>query len=178
VRIQMMSIRDLKRNPRNARTHPKKQVVQIAASINAFGFVNPVLVTKDGDIIAGHGRVEAACLEGMSEIPVIVLKGLSRTKRRALAIADNKIAANAGWNYETLAIEIPELAQCLPKENLDLTVLGFDPVEIDQLQTNFEDDSRDPEDEIESAWSEGRRSARPVTDGSSVTTVSIKVMLA
>ena len=91
---------------RNARTHSEEQVAQIAGSIAEFGFVNPVLVGDDGVIVAGHGRVMAARKLGLSEAPVIVLSHLTPTQRRALMIADNQIATQAGWNDEMLAAEL------------------------------------------------------------------------
>ena len=118
----------------------------------AFGFTNPLLVTEDGELIAGEGRYKAAQLLGLAKVPVIVLAGLSPARRRALAIADNKIAENAGWDRERLAIEIPELAGLLETEGLDVSILGFEAVEIDQLVTDFEDDAADPEDSIDPKW--------------------------
>jgi ParB/RepB/Spo0J family partition protein len=97
-------INALKPNARNARTHSKKQIRQIADSIAAFGFVVPILIDEDGNIIAGHGRYEAAKLLGLKQVPVIVVQGLSEAKRRAVALADNKIAENAGWDREMLAV--------------------------------------------------------------------------
>jgi ParB-like chromosome segregation protein Spo0J len=114
---------------RNARTHSDEQVAQIAGSIAEFGFVNPVLVGDDGVIVAGHGRVMAARKLGLSEAPVIVLSHLSPTQRRALMIADNQIATNAGWNEEMLAAELAALKD----EAFDLELLGFDDAEIDRL---------------------------------------------
>ena len=113
LRVQALPISQIKLNPRNCKTHPGKQIRQIANSIVAFGFTNPLLVTEDGELIAGEGRYKAAQLLDLAEVPVIVLVGLSPARRRALAIADNKIADNAGWDRERLAIEIPELAGLL-----------------------------------------------------------------
>jgi DNA modification methylase len=87
------------------------------------------------------------------ELPVIVVAGLSAAKRRALAIADNKIAENAGWDRQRLAIEIPELTELLKPEGLDVSILGFEPVEIDGLRTDFEDEPADPGDDIDPRWS-------------------------
>lgn len=91
---------------RNARTHSKKQVKQIAASLERFGFTNPVLISDDGEIVAGHGRVEAAKLLKWKTVPTITLSHLSETERRAYVLADNKLALNAGWDKEILAIEL------------------------------------------------------------------------
>ena len=149
VRVQALSISQIKLNRRNSRTHSAKQIRQIANSIVAFGFTNPLLVTEDGKLIAGEGRYKAAQLLGLAKVPVIVLAGLSPARRRALAIADNKIAENAGWDRERLAIEIPELAGLLETEGLDVSILGFEAVEIDQLLTDFEEDAADPQDSID-----------------------------
>jgi ParB-like chromosome segregation protein Spo0J len=105
--VQLMPIRPIKLNQRNSRTHSTKQIRQIANSIVAFGFTNPLLITEDGTLTAGEGRYKAAQLLGLAKVPVIVLAGLSPARLRALAIADNKIAENAGWDRERLAIEIP-----------------------------------------------------------------------
>lgn len=113
--------------PGNARTHSRKQVKQIARSIERFGFTNPVLVTDDGEIIAGHGRVEAAKLLGIATVPTIALSHLSEAERRAYVLADNKLALNAGWDRETLAIEL----QALVDLEFDVEVTGFSLAEVD-----------------------------------------------
>jgi DNA modification methylase len=152
VRVQMLPISQIKTNPRNSKTHPAKQISQIQNSIVAFGFTNPLLVTEEGALIAGEGRYKAAQRLGLATVPVIVLAGLSPTKQRALAIADNRIAESSGWDRERLAIEIPELAGLLETEGLDVSILGFEAVEIDQLQTDFEEESADPQDSIKPNW--------------------------
>jgi ParB-like chromosome segregation protein Spo0J len=90
-------IDELTLNPRNARTHPKRQLRQLANSIERFGFTNPVLIDDDGQILGGHGRVEAAKLLGMKRVPTLTLSHLSPAERRAYMLADNKLALNAGW---------------------------------------------------------------------------------
>ena len=131
---------------RNARTHSEEQVAQvaqIAGSIAEFGFVNPVLVGDDGVIVAGHGRVMAARKLGLSEAPVIVLSHLTPTQRRALMIADNQIATNAGWNDEMLAAELAALKE----EAFDVDLLGFDDADLDRLlatQIEPADDADEP----------------------------------
>src|SRR6266576_4695730 len=125
VRVQALSVSQIKLDGHNSRTHSAKQIRQIANSIAAFGFTNPLLMNGDGTLIAGEGRYKAAQLLGLTKVPVIVLAGLSPAKQRALAIADNKIAENAGWDRERLAIEIPDLAGLLETEGLDVSVLGF-----------------------------------------------------
>ena len=151
----LLSIREIKPNARNAHTHSKAQVRQIAESIRALGFGAPVLVDETFTLIAGDGRCKAAELLGIEEIPAVQLLGLSEAQKRALALADNKIADNAGWDRERLAIELPELAELLIKENLDISVTGFSPAEIDQLQIDFEENSEDPGDEIDQGWQTG-----------------------
>jgi DNA modification methylase len=111
---------------RNARTHSPSQVAEIAGSIRAFGFSNPILVSDQGDVIAGHGRLAAARQIKMAEVPVIVLSGLSETQRRQLVLADNRIALNAGWDLEMLNLELTELSAI----GADLTLLGFNDKEL------------------------------------------------
>lgn len=113
----------------NARTHSDAQVAQIAASIREFGWSSPILVDGDNGIIAGHGRVMAARRLGMADVPVIELRGLSDAQKRALVIADNKLALNAGWDPELLAIEFGELASL----GFDLSLTGFGTDEIAAL---------------------------------------------
>src|SRR5260370_8641747 len=146
VNTSWIAIEKLTPNARNARTHSRKQIRQIADSIAAFGFVVPILVDADALIIAGHGRYAAAKLLDLKQVPVIKVEGLSAAKRRALALADNKIAQNAGWDRELLAAELPALAEILILENLDISITGFAPVEIDQIPTDFEADPSDPAD--------------------------------
>ena len=152
---RLLSIQQIKPNARNARTHSKVQIRQIAESIKAFGFGAPVLVDETLTLIAGHGRLRAAELLGLQEIPAVELHGLSAAQKRALALADNKIGDNAGWDRERLAIELPELAELLIEESLDISITGFAPAEIDQLQVDFEDDASDPGDEIDTGWQTG-----------------------
>ena len=129
-------------DPRNARTHPKRQIEQIVASIRAFGFTNPILADPEGNLIAGHGRLRAAREIGLTEVPVIELAGLSETQKRALRLADNKIALNAGWDTEILKLELADLS--LPEIDIDLGLTGFSPGEIDVILA----DAPDPDDEI------------------------------
>ncbi len=133
--ITLASVRKLKANRRNARTHSRKQVEQIAQSIRRFGWTYPLLVDEDGVVLAGGGRLEAAKKLDLKEIPVIAITDLSDAEKRALVLADNKIAANAGWDRKLLAAELGELAVLLPEcnLNLDLDITGFEPAEIDIL---------------------------------------------
>jgi DNA modification methylase len=130
----------------NPRTHSKKQVRQIAASIEKFGFVNPVLVDRDGGIVAGHGRVEAAKQLGLKTVPTIRLENLTDAEIRAYVIADNRLAELAGWDNELLAIELQGLSSL--DLDFDVTVTGFETPEIDMLISSLdpnEDDDTDDE---------------------------------
>jgi len=118
---------ELRPFPGNARRHSKKQLRQIAASIDRFGFTNPVLISDDGEIIAGHGRVEAAKLLQLKRVPTLKLSHLSGPERRAYVIADNKLALNAGWDAEMLAIEL----QALVDLDFEVELTGFSLAEID-----------------------------------------------
>jgi len=151
----VVSIDQVRPHPRNARTHSKKQIRQIAASIRAVGFAAPVLVDEHNVLIAGHGRLEAAKSLEMSSIPAIVITGLSDAKKRALLLADNRIAQNAGWDRELLAIELAALPELLVEDDLDISVTGFEPAEIDALHADFEDASADPDDEIDDSCFDG-----------------------
>lgn len=127
VAVQMRPVSDLVPYSCNARTHSRKQIRQIADSITRFGFTNPVLTDDAGGIIAGHGRVAAARLLGLSEVPTICLSHLSPEERRAYVLADNKLAENAGWDRDILAIELQGLVDI----GFDLEVTGFSLAEID-----------------------------------------------
>jgi len=140
--ISYREVGDLIPDPRNARTHPKRQIDQLRASIEAFGFTNPILADPDGHIIAGHGRLQAARAMGFNEVPTIILSGLSDTQKRALRIADNKIALNAGWDLEILQLELSELASL--DVEIDPTLTGFSTGEIDVILTSTDD----PDDEV------------------------------
>ncbi len=159
--IEWIAVDALKPNARNARTHSRRQIRQIADSIAAFGFLVPILVDEDRVVIAGHGRYAAAKLLGLKQVPAIEVRDLSEAKRRALALADNKIADNAGWDRELLAAELPELAELLVVEGLDISITGFAPVEIDQLTADFEDDQSDPADTVDPRWATAAVVTRP-----------------
>jgi DNA modification methylase len=131
----------LRPDPRNARTHPKQQINQIVASIRQFGFVNPILADPDGRIIAGHGRLMAAKAMGLADVPTIYIPGLSETQKRALRIADNKIALGAGWDLDVLKMELTELGSL--DLDFDLSVTGFSTGELDVILNG----SADPDDE-------------------------------
>ncbi len=130
--ILYQKIDQLKPFTRNARTHTKRQIKQIAESIRVFGFLNPVLVGRNNRIIAGHGRVEAAKLLGMDQVPTIRLEDLGEEQIQAYVIADNKLAENAGWDKEILAIELQNLLT-LDCSDFDCTITGFEIAEIDVI---------------------------------------------
>ncbi|MGH1471593.1 MAG: site-specific DNA-methyltransferase [Cellvibrionaceae bacterium] len=142
--VEHWSLQRLIPYAKNARTHDDTQVSQIAGSIAEFGFVNPILVGDDNIIIAGHGRLMAAQQLGLDTVPVIVLHHLTEAQRRALVIADNKIAENAGWNDELLKLELEELGDL----GFDLDVIGFSDEELDELLGNDEQSGESDEDDI------------------------------
>ena len=106
----------------NSRTHSDQQVQQVAASIKEFGFTNPILIDEDSGIIAGHGRLQAAQMMGMDEVPTITLEGLTEAQRKAYVIADNQLALNAGWDLDALKVELERLGEL----DFDIDLLGFD----------------------------------------------------
>lgn len=112
---------------RNPRTHSSEQVQAIARSIREFGFTAPILINRRDEIIAGHGRLKAAALCEMHEVPCIYLDGLTAAQQRALVIADNQLAQQAGWDMNLLATEIEELAG---DDGIDITLLGFSDEEL------------------------------------------------
>ncbi|CAJ0899325.1 site-specific DNA-methyltransferase [Ralstonia flatus] len=128
---------------RNARTHSDAQVAQIAASIAEFGFTNPILAGSDGVIVAGHGRLAAAQKLGLEMVPVVVLDHLTPTQRRALVIADNRIAENAGWDDELLRIEL----EALQDEGFDFDLTGFDADALAELLAGDEPDGEGETDD-------------------------------
>lgn len=136
MKIEMTAIADLVPYAGNARTHPEWQIAQIAASIAEFGFTNPILVGSDRVIIAGHGRLLAAERLGLDQVPVIVLDHLTERQRRALVIADNKIAENAGWDEELLRRELAALRD----DGFDLDIVGFSETELEDLLGGLDDD--------------------------------------
>jgi ParB-like chromosome segregation protein Spo0J len=139
--------RNLKPNPRNARTHSKRQIRQIADSIKVFSFTNPVLVDRSGTIIAGHGRVEAAKQLGMKKVPTICLENLNEDQIRAYILADNKLAEKAGWDNAILAIELQHLTSIDLGFNVSLT--GFEIAEIDLILQESKEEEQDDEEPVE-----------------------------
>ncbi|SJZ93889.1 DNA modification methylase [Pilibacter termitis] len=128
-RFEKVAIEKLIPYARNSRTHSKEQILQLRSSLREFGFINPCLIDKDFNVIAGHGRIAAAKEEGIVEVPCIFVEHLTEAQKRAYTIADNKLAMNAGWDDEMLSIELSDLQGA----NFDLDLLGFDTAELDQL---------------------------------------------
>jgi len=131
LEVQHLPVASLRPRTRNPRAHSKAQLRQIARSIGRFGFTNPILIDRQGGIVAGHGRVEAAKLLGLSSVPTIRLEDLSEAEIRAYVIADNRLAELAGWDEEILALELQGLAEL--ELDFDLTITGFETPEIDLL---------------------------------------------
>ncbi len=125
-KVEQWPIEKLVPYARNSRTHSEEQIAQLAASIKEWGFTTAVLVDEAGGIIAGHGRVLAARKLGMEQLPVMVAKGWSDAKKRAYVLADNKLALNAGWDNEMLALELSEIGEL----GFDLDLIGFTAGEI------------------------------------------------
>jgi site-specific DNA-methyltransferase (adenine-specific) len=133
-KIEWQSVEKLIPYAKNARTHSDEQVAQIAGSIKEFGFNNPILVDKDNSVIAGHGRLMAARKLGMDKVPVVELQHLTESQRKAYVLADNRIALNSGWDTSMLSLELQDL-----KDDIDLSLLGFDPDELDALLNPIEE---------------------------------------
>ena len=130
-------------DPRNARTHTQSQIRQIAKSITEFGFTNPILIDETNRIIAGHGRMQAAKRLGLESVPVIIVSGLNDPQKRALALADNKIALNAGWDMELLAQELSYLSSV--EIDFDVEITGFEAGEIDMAIESAAPENDDPD---------------------------------
>jgi len=147
-RITMMRRDQLAPYPRNARKHSKKQIRQIADSIERFGFTNPILVDDDDMILAGHGRVAAAALLGIETVPTLRLSAMSEADKRAYILADNKIAENAGWDIDILAGELEFILGVTP--TIDIGLIGFSIAEVDAILDGGESPHQphDEKDEI------------------------------
>ena len=153
MQITQVKIGDLVPYINNSRKHSNEQIAQIAASIKEFGWTNPILVDGEKGIIAGHGRLYAAMRLKMEEVPVIELAHLTPTQKKALIIADNKLALNAEWDNELLTIELSELLA----DGFALEILGFNKEELNKLFDipNFEPASEDEQgklDELDPKW--------------------------
>jgi DNA modification methylase len=129
LRVAQVATKKLIPYAKNSRTHSDDQIAEIADSITEFGFTNPVLIDESSNIIAGHGRVLAATTLGLDKIPTITLKHLTETQKRAYIIADNKLALNAGWDFDALKFEL----KGLDSDGFDLSLIGFDEMELADL---------------------------------------------
>ena len=163
--IKQVAPDTLRPHPSNARTHPKKQRHRLAKAIQRFGFTVPIIVDENSVILAGHGRWLVANELGLPIVPVLVLSGLSEAERRAYLLADNKLAENAGWDKPALAVELASLAPLLTEIGLDITDIGFEPVEIDALMGDHVDSEADPADELPQPCLKGSR-VSPVSSSS------------
>lgn len=153
--VEIRPLASLRPWKRNARTHSRNQVRQIADSIETFGFTNPVLVDEAGSILAGHGRVEAAKLLGLATVPCVRIEHMSEAQKRAYVLADNKLALNAGWDEDLLAKELGELAD-LQHLDFDISVTGFSIPEIDSLVDGLEpQEEGEPEADVLPPLAEG-----------------------
>jgi DNA modification methylase len=164
LQVELRGINTLRPRRGNPRTHSKKQLRQIADSIRQFGFTNPVLLDDAGGTIAGHGRIEAAKLLGMTEVPTIRLKDMTEAEIRAYVIADNRLAENAGWDRELLALELQYL--CELDLDFEVTITGFAMPEIDvlfgELQAAASDhNEHDPANEVPEVDDSGPAVTRP-----------------
>ncbi len=143
-KVERRSISSIIPYARNSRTHSDEQVAQIAASINEWGFTNPILIDIDGEIIAGHGRLLAAQKLGLKEVPCITAVGWSDAQKKAYVIADNKLALNAGWDNDMLAVEFGELKEL----DFNLDLIGFDPDELANILKEPETEGLTDEDSV------------------------------
>lgn len=150
-KYENVSIDKLKPYERNARTHSDAQVEKIAKSIKEFGFINPVLIDGNFGIIAGHGRVLGAKKLGMTEVPCIFVEDLTKAQKKAYILADNKLALDAGWDDEILKVELNELKDM----NFDLSLTGFDDIEINGLE--------EPQEIVEDEAPEVDEDSEPIT---------------
>ena len=140
--LEIIAVSALIPYARNSRTHSETQVGQIAASIREFGFTNPVLIADDNTVIAGHGRLLAAQKLGLADVPCLRLSGMTEAQRRAYIIADNKLALNAGWDDELLALELGDLRD----SGFDLGVIGFSDDDLAGLLLDEADNDNAPGD--------------------------------
>jgi len=134
-KLKIVDIDELIPYVNNARTHSKEQIIKIRSSLREFGFVNPVLIDKDKNIISGHGRISAAKEEGIKEIPCVLVEHLTEAQKKAYILADNKLALDAGWDNEILALEIGALKDL----DFDISLTGFNAAEIDDLFSKVHD---------------------------------------
>jgi len=153
LEVTYVATTDLIPYANNPRTHSDQQVAQVAASIQEFGFNNPILIDEHNSIIAGHGRLAAAQKLNMNTVPTILLEGLSEAQRKAYVIADNKLTENGGWDYDILAVEIDRLKEL--DVNIDLTGFGVEELQVITQDVDFEPAGEDEQgklDELDPKW--------------------------
>jgi len=149
--LKLIGIDELIPYANNARTHSKNQINKLRSSLREFGFINPILIDKDYNILAGHGRVMAAKEEGIKEVPCVLVEHLTEGQKKAYILADNRLAMDAGWDDELLALELENLKEL----DFDMDLTGFDAAEIDELFSNIHDkDVQDDDFDVEAALEE------------------------
>ena len=162
LKVSNVPVSTLKPYAGNPRTHSKKQIRQIAASIRAFGWTNPILIDGDRVVIAGHGRLKASMLLGIAQVPTICINDMTEAQKRAYILADNKLAENAGWDRELLTLELQGLIEM--DLDFDVTTTGFEMGEIDLLIGGSGDEDDDA-DELPKSIRPCRRSRRQGMSG-------------
>ena len=155
--LMLVPVDDLVPYANNARVHSKAQIAQIRASLREFGFVTPVLIDFDNNIIAGHGRVEAARAEGMNEVPCVLLSNLTEAQRKAYILADNRLSETAAWDPQLLKLELDGLAAL----SFDTGIIGFDTAAMDSLQFGATEKPVKVSSHTRSAPGAGESSAEP-----------------
>ncbi|SNV67235.1 site-specific DNA-methyltransferase [Clostridium cochlearium] len=149
--LKLINIDELIPYANNARTHSKDQINKLRSSLREFGFINPILIDKDYNILAGHGRVMAAREEGIKEVPCVLVEHLTEAQKKAYILADNRLAMDAGWDDEMLALELENLKEL----DFDMDLTGFDTAEIDELFSNIHDkDVQDDDFDVDAALAE------------------------
>ena len=149
--LKLINIDELIPYANNARTHSKDQINKLRSSLREFGFINPILIDKDYNIIAGHGRVMAAREEGIKEVPCVLVEHLTDAQKKAYILADNRLAMDAGWDDEMLVLELENLKEL----DFDMDLTGFDAAEIDELFSNIHDkDVQDDDFDVDAALEE------------------------
>lgn len=143
MKYEMRNVDDLIPYARNARTHSPEQVTKLASSIKEFGFINPVIISDDGGVLAGHGRILAAKKLGLEKVPCVIESHLTDAQNKAYILADNRLALDAGWDEEMLKIELTELKDM----DFDMDLIGFTQDEINQFMSMNDDLSMDEESE-------------------------------
>lgn len=162
ARVELVPIAALCPNPKNPRKHSRGQIKRLAAIIREIGIINPISVDENMMILAGHGRREAARLAGLTVVPIIRYDHLTPEQKRAYVLADNRIAEQAGWDRDLLAIEFAEIMELLPAAGLDVTLTGFEVGEIDLLLADMSSSPPAREDVLPPPQRGGEPPRRPL----------------